>query len=204
MIRIAYSAEQQGLAEQIRDDLASGIPPAQPVLLVLVSSQSNRDPAVQAEIRQAQQKGLRIIPILAENIALPEPLDGCKALNFAAGYNRQRLWRHLSRAAMTKADVRQANRRALMAIGGMALLMFGLAIVGLMSGRIAFPVDEYNQEATFQAQWINGMIGETLAFVQPHSTRDAIHFETTLQAAPTRLLLYIRETATAMPNRQEE
>ena len=204
MIRIAYSPDQQTLAEQIRDDLTRGIRPARPVLLALVSAQSNRDPAVQAEIRQAQRKGIGVIPILAENIALPEPLAGCHALNFAAGYSRERLWRRLSQATMTSADVRQANRRALMLIGGLALLMFGLAIVSLMSGRVAFPVEEYNEEATFQAQWIHGMIGETLAFVQPRSAQDALHFEATLQAAPTRLLLYIRETATALPSMREE
>ena len=204
MIRIAYSAEQQSLAEQIRDDLTSEALPARPVLLALVSSQSNRDPAVQAEIRQARQKGIGIIPILAENVALPESLDGCQPLNFAAGYSRERLWRRLSQATMTAADVRRANRRALALIGGLALLMFGLAIVSLMSGLVAFPVDEYNEEATFQAQWIHGMIGETLVFIQPRSTQDAVHFETTLQAAPTRLFLYIRETATALPSMREE
>ena len=202
MIRITYSTAQRRLAERIRDDLANQAAP--PVLLVLVSPQSNSDPAVQAEIRRARQKRIHIIPILAEHAALPESLDGCKALNFAAGYSRERLWRRLSPAAMTSADVRQANRRALMVIGGIALLMFGLAIIGLMSGQVAFPVDEYNEEATFQAQWIHGMIGETLAFAQPRSADDAIHFEATLQAAPTRLLLYIRETATAMPSMQEE
>jgi len=204
MIRITYSAEQQGLAEQIRDDLAGAAAPAQPILLVLVSAPSNSDPTVQAEIRQAQQKGSRIIPILAENTALPELLAGYRALDFAAGYHRRRLWRSLSQAAMTKAEVRQANRRALMVIAGIALLMFGLAIVTLMSGLIAFPVDEYNHEATFQAQWIHGMIGETLEAAQPRSTQDALHFEATLAAAPTRLFLYIRATATAMPKRQEE
>lgn len=202
MIRITYSTEQRRLAEQIRDDLANKAAP--PVLLVLVSSQSNSDPAVQAEIRQARQKRIHIIPILAENAALPELLDGCKALDFAGGYSRERLWRRLSQTTVTPADVRQANRRALMVIGSIALLMFGLAIIGLMSGQVAFPVDEYNEEATFQAQWIHGMIGETLTFAQPRSTDDAIHFEATLQAAPTRLLLYIRETATAISNGQEE
>ena len=202
MIRITYSTEQRRLAEQIRDDLANKAAP--PVLLVLVSSQSNSDPAVQAEIRQARQKRIHIIPILAENAALPELLDGCKALDFAGGYSRERLWRRLSQATVTPADVRQANRRALMVIGSIALLMFGLAIFSLMRGQVAFPVDEYNEEATFQAQWIHGMIGETLTFAQPRSTDDAIHFEATLQAAPTRLLLYIRETATAISNGQEE
>lgn len=202
MIRITYSSEQQRLAERIRDDLANETAPS--VLLVLVSSQSNSDPTVQTEIKQARRKRIHIIPILTENAALPDLLDGCKPLDFAAGYSRERLWRRLSQAPMTPADVRQANRRALMMIGGIALMMFGLAIIALMSGQVAFPVAEYNEEATFQAQWIQGLIGETLTFAQPRSTDDAIHFEATLQAAPTRLLLYIRETATAISNIQEE
>ena len=204
MIRIAYSSDQQELAQRIRDDLTAESLPARPVLLALVSAQSNRDPMVQEEIQQAIKKQAFVIPVLAENVALPELLEGRSALNFVGGYHRGRLRRHLSTAMMTRSDVRQANRRALALIGGLALLMFGLAIFSLMRGLVAFPVDEYNEEATFQAQWIQGMIGETLVFVQPRSTADAIHFETTLQAAPTRLLLYIRETATALPARQGE
>lgn len=204
MIRIAYSADQQELARQIRDDLIDEAAPARPVLLALVSAQSNRDPMVQEEIRQAIKKQAFVIPILAEDVDLPDLLEGCLALNFVGGYHRRRLRRHLSTAMMTRDDVRQANRRALALIGGLALLMFGLAIFSLMRGLVAFPVDEYNEEATFQAQWIQGLIGETLVFVQPRSAADAIHFETTLQAAPTRLLLYIRETATALPARQGE
>lgn len=202
MIRITYSPEQQRLAERIRDDLTNETAP--PVLLALVSAQSNSDPTVQAEIKQARRKRIHIIPILTENAALPELLDGCRPLDFAAGYSRERLRRRLSQATMTPADVRQANRRALMMISGIALLMFGLAIIALMSGQVAFPVDEYNEEATFQAQWIQGLIVETLAAAQPRSADDAVHFEATLQAAPTRLLLYIRETATAIARAQEE
>lgn len=204
MIRIVYSSDQQELARRIRDDLTNEAAPARPVLLALVSAQSNSDPMAQEEIRQAVKKQTLIIPILAEDVALPELLEGRPSLNFVGGYHRRRLRRHLSTAMMTRDDVRQANRRALALIGGLALLMFGLAIFSLMRGLVAFPVDEYNEEATFQAQWIQGLIGETLVFVQPRSAADAVHFETTLQAAPTRLLLYIRETATALPGRQEE
>ena len=204
MIHIAYSADQQELARRIRDDLTDEAAPARPVLLALVSAQSNSDPMVQEDIRQAIKKQAFVIPVLTENVDLPDLLEGRLALNFVGGYHRRRLRRHLSPAMMTRDDVRQANRRALALIGGLALLMFGLAIFSLMRGLVAFPVDEYNEEATFQAQWIQGLIGETLVFVQPRSTADAVHFETTLQAAPTRLLLYIRETATALPARQGE
>lgn len=204
MINITYSADQSALAEQIRDDLSrANFKAAHDVLLVLVSSESNNDPSVQAEIRQAIQRQIvSIIPILAENVTLPESLDPYKPLNFSGGYKRNALITRLSQTTMTQADVKQANRKALVFIGGIAVVMFVLAIIGIMGGMVAFPVDEYNEEATYQAEWINGLIVETLEAAQPRTTQDAIEFDATLEAVPTRVYLYIRETATALPDTQ--
>lgn len=200
MIRITYAPEQKPLALQIRDDL-SGLPAlSQPLLIVLVSSQSNTDPQVQAEIKKARAERAHILPILSGKTALPPTLEGRKSLDFSSGYDRERLLQRLTQAAMRPAETRRANRRALTLIGGIALLMFGIALIAIAGGLVAFPVAEYNEEATFQAQWIGGLIGQTLEYVQPRSTEDALNFPATHQAAPTRLYLYIRETATALPN----
>ncbi len=205
MINITYSADQKTLAERIRNDLTTaGFQPEQPILLVLVSAESNNDPTVQDEIKRAVQKGVRIIPILAENVILPESLDVYKPLNFVGSYKWQSLMTRLSQTTMNSDDVKKANRMAFLVIGSIALFMFLAGIYGISSGTVAFPVDEYNEEATFQAEWVNGLIIETLEYVQPHTTQDAVNFEATLEAAPTRLYLYIRETATAMPNSQGE
>ena len=204
MIRITYSVQDQALAEQIRDDLTGAFESSPPLLIVLVSAASNQDPVVAAEITKARQSGAQLLPILTENVALPEQLAYEKALNFAGGYQLDSLLRRLSQLTMTGAQVRQANRRALLAIGAIALVMFGLAIIGMLSGLVAFPVAEYNEEATFQAQWIDGLIRETLESVQPRSTDDALNFASTLEAAPTRLYYYVRGTATALPRTQGE
>lgn len=203
MINITYSADQKTLAERIRNDITSaGFQPEKPILLVLVSAESNTDPLIQDEIKRAVQKEVNIIPILAENVTLPESLDVYKPLNFSGRYKWQSLMTRLSQTTMTSDDKKQANRRALLVIGGIAFFMFMVGVITIMNGTVAFPVDEYNEEATFQAGWINGLIVETLEAVQPHTTQDAINFDVTLDAAPTRLYLYIRETATAMPNFQ--
>ena len=200
MIRITYAPEQKPLALQIRDDL-SGLPElSQALLIVLVSSKSKADPQVQAEIEKAQGERAHILPILSENIALPASLENRVCLDFSGGYDRERLLRQLEQAAMRSPDIRRANRRALTVIGGIALLMFAIALIAIAGGFVAFPVAEYNEEATFQALWIGGLIGQTLEYVQPRSTEDALNFSATHQAAPTRLYLYIRETATALPN----
>lgn len=204
MIHITFTAEQEQLAQQIRDDLTGAFETVPSLLIVLVSAASNQDPVVAAEIARARQSGVQLLPILTENVALPEALEYEKALNFAAGYRRASLLRRLSQLTMTSGEVRQANRRALLVIGAIAVLMFGLAIIGMLSGLVAFPVAEYNEEATFQALWIDGLIRETLEYAQPRSTDDALNFAATLDAAPTRLYYYVRGTATALPRLQEE
>lgn len=205
MIRITYSEEQTALAERIRDDLALAIEASQPLLIVLVSAASRVDPVVEAELADALAAGERILPILAEGVALPPALGATSnmaALDFSRGYSRKRLLEQVARATTARAELRRANRRALAAIALLAALVFGLAIATMSSGLIAFPVAEYNEEATFQAQWIDGLIRETLEAVQPRSTEDAQNFAATHEAAPTRLFYYIRETATALA-RQE-
>ena len=198
MIRITYSVKQTTLAERMRDDLARAIPAAQPLLIVLVSTDSNADPVVQAELAAALQAGERILPILADGAPLPRALERRPALDFRRGYSRERLLAAVTTATKPRAELRRANRRALAVIGALAALMFGVAIVTMVGGIVAFPVAEYNEEATFQAQWIDGLIGETLEAVRPRTTADAQNFAATHEAAPTRLYYYIRETATAL------
>ncbi len=199
MIHITYAAEQKALAERIRDDLSGAFESPPPLLIVLVSAASNQDPVVTAEIARARRNGAQLLPILAENVALPEALAYEKPLNFSAAYQRDSLLRRLAQLTMTNKEARQANQRALLVIGAIALLMFSLAIIGMLSGLVAFPVAEYNEEATFQSLWIDGLIRETLEYAQPRSTEDALNFAATLEAAPTRLYNYARGTATALP-----
>jgi len=203
MIRITYTEEQTPLAERIRDDLAAANEAPLPLLIVLVSAASNADPVVQAELAQALAAGERILPILAEAVALPPALGDRPALDFSRGYSREGLLERVARATAPGVELRRSNRRALLVFALLAVLMFGLAIVTMVNGIVAFPVAEYNEEATFQAQWIDGLIRETLEAVQPRSTEDALNFAATHEAAPTRLFYYIRETATALAAGQE-
>ena len=204
MIHITYSLEQKALAEQIRDDLSDSNQLSRPLLIVLVSEQSKADPLVQAEIERARAEHTHILPIQTEYESLPTLLQDRRPLNFSGGYDRERLLTRLAQATMTSDDVRRANRRALTVIGSIAVLMFGLAIFAMISGWVAFPVAEYNEEATFQAQWVDGLIRQTLESVQPRTTDDALNFPATYEAAPTRLYFYIRGTATALARERED
>ena len=201
MIQITFSEDQTALAERIRDDLAGALEPGPPLRIVLVSAASTADPLVQAELASAQAAGESILPILADGTGLPPALRGQKALDFSRAYNRKRLLAQAARGKTSQSASRRANRRALAGIALLAALVFGLAIATMSSGLIAFPVAEYNEEATFQAEWIDGLIRATLEAVQPRTTEDARNFAATHEAAPTRLFYYIRETATALARR---
>lgn len=196
MIRITYARDQAPLAERIRDDLA-GVQPATPLLIALVSRQSNADRHVLDEIDMALAEGARVLPILCEKVAPPASIEDLQPLDFSAGYDRERLLQRLDLAAGRNDERRRANRRGLVIVGGIALLVFAIALITINRGLIAFPVAEYNEEATFQAQWVDGLIGETLAAIEPRTTVDALNFAATYEAAPTRLHFYIRATATA-------
>ena len=197
MIRITYAQAQAELAQAISADIAADFDPAHQILILLATRQAVSDAYVLAEIERALQRGDTIVPLLLEETPLPETLRGLRALDFTGGYNRITLLEHLAQMSRTGESIRRANRRGLFIIGGIAVLMFALAIIGIGSGLVAFPVDEYNEEATLQAQWIDGLIGATLEYVQPRSTAEAQNFAATFEAAPTRLRFYIRGTATA-------
>ncbi len=202
-IRITYALEDSQLAEQIRDDLTASFHSARPALIVLASAAALSNAQVQAEIEDARQERAPILPILLEKVDLPPTLSGLNALDFSGGYQRDRLLSRLAQMTPTRDKVRRANRRALAIIATIAVAMFALALFALASGMVGFPVAEYNEDATFQAQWVDGLIRETLEHVQPRSTADALNFPATYAAAPTRVQLYVRGTATALPSERQ-
>ncbi|MCY4245972.1 MAG: hypothetical protein OXE95_00165 [Chloroflexi bacterium] len=198
MIRITYAPADEALAHSIRADLSHRAAQTQSLLIVLASEAALAEPSVQSEIGRAQQGGALILPILTGDVELPPALTKLRPLDFRAGYKGDLLRKRVDALPAHHRAARRANRRALLIFAGLAAIMFSLAIVGMSAGLVAFPVAEYNEEATFQAQWINGLIRETLEYVQPRSTADAMNFAATYEAAPTRLHFYVRGTATAM------
>lgn len=203
MIRIAYAPADQALANSIRADLSQQATQAQALLIVLATDAALAEPSVQSEIARAQQQGTPILPIVTGAVELPPALAKLHPLDFGAGYRGDLLRKRAAELTGRRRDIRKANRRALLVFAGLAAIMFSLAIAGMSAGLVAFPVAEYNEEATFQAQWIDGLIRETLESVQPRSTADAMNFAATYEAAPTRLHFYVRGTATAMARQTE-
>ena len=200
MIRITYAPANEALAQRIRAELSHSAIAGQSLLIALASDAALQESSALAEIERAERAGIPILPIIADDVALPAGLAKLDPLDFRAGYDGEKLLSRVGRLAGHRQEIRKRNRRLGIAIALLAAVVFGWAVGGITSGTVAFPVAEYNEEATFQAEWIDGLIRETLEFVQPRSTQDAMGFAATYEAAPTRLHFYVRGTATALAN----
>jgi len=198
MIHITFAPADASLAAAIRDDLARGTPATSPLRIVLLSSQAIADPTLQAELTAAHARGERVVPLLLEELELPAPWQRSQPLDMRGGYDGRHLRAHIARFAQQERQLRRSNRRFFALFAGIATTVFLVAMVALYNGSVAFPVDEYNEEATLQAEWVEGLIGATLEAVQPRTTADAQQFAATYAVAPTRLHFYIRGTATAL------
>ena len=200
MIRITYAPADEALARRIRADLSHSAIAGQSLLIALASRAALDEASVTDEIKRAEIAGTPILPIITDEVALPAGLAKRNPLDFRAGYDGEKLLARVGQLAGNEHDIRKRNRRLAIAIALLVAAVFGWAVGGITSGAVAFPVAEYNEEATFQAEWIDGLIRETLEYIAPRSAQDAANFAATYEAAPTRLHYYARGTATALAN----
>jgi hypothetical protein len=207
MLNITYAARDQQLAQQLQTDLQQArLTLDHSYLLVLLSPAALQDDTIQQNITAALRDNVRVIPILLENVAIPSALREVPPVNFSGGYRAKTLIAYLKRAEVGAARL-ASNQRILGFIAIMVAIMFGVSIWGITSGQVAFPDEEYATEnarnnATMNAQ-IDGLVQATLEEFMPRTTADALNFDSTVQAAPTRIQEFLGGTATALPqNRQ--
>ncbi len=204
MIQITYAPSQQNLAERIQGDLTDQqLDIKRPVLIVLVSADIDENQEIHETIRNAKRNGQQILLVTTDSTPIPNSISYIKALDFSTGYDGDALRTRLAELHQDYPDKSIANRRALIValivVGG----MFVLSILAIGGGLIAFPEEEYNQEATEQALAIQNQIIGTLEYLQPRSTADAQNFPATLEAIPT-LAPFLEMTATASSGDRDE
>jgi hypothetical protein len=213
MITLAYAPGDAALGTQIRQDLqrsgqnVSEQVEKNSVLIALISPQSNADAGVQAKIIEALDKHIHIIPVQAGNAPLPKLIDNLPPLDFTDGkypidalkqtietLNAPDAPRPLTALTPSK---RKSNQRAGLVLLIPVFLMFlaGLYLVGVM--HVQYPQSEYDLQETARVQQRNTLIGPTLQVVLPRTTADALAFDTTVEALPTRLREFAAATATS-------
>ncbi|MBI5666922.1 MAG: toll/interleukin-1 receptor domain-containing protein [Chloroflexi bacterium] len=190
----------QAAGYRLSDALAAGV---DNLLLVVLSPAANTDPHVEQAIITALDNGQHIIPVLAKPAPVPKLIDHLAVLDFSTRYDADALRSYV--AALSGPDahrplkvitprVRQANRRAGLWLGALALLwlIIGLVLVGVF--RVQAPLEEFNTVDTLEAATIQAAVGRNL----PHSTQEAENFPLTIQAAPTAQRPLLIATGTAL------
>lgn len=211
MITVVNAPGDSDIAARLRQDLQAaaylpgdGLPAGADHLLVAVlSPEANADPSVGQAIITALDNGQHVIPVLAKPAPVPKLIDHLTVLDFSERYDADAL--RGCAAALTAPGagrplkvmtpkVRQANRRAGVWLGALALLwlVIGLVLVGVF--RVQAPLEEFNNVDTMEAVTIQAAVGRNL----PHSTQEAENFPLTIEAAPTAQRPLLIATGTAL------
>lgn len=203
MLNITYAVNDTDLAERMQRDLAAAdLRPEHPILIVLVSPEANADRTVIGAIQQSLSEGHLVVPVLVRQAPLPEPLQGYKALTMTGTYSASRLIQTIRRADLNPNRLRN-NRRVLLALAVVVLVIFGISLASIGSGVIAFPEEEYATENARRNQQIETLVFPTIDAFLPRSTEDALAFPATVEAANTRNAPLLILTATAQHEQRQ-
>jgi hypothetical protein len=111
------------------------------------------------------------------------------------------------KSAQRRASGGQTTRRRNTLIGTILLVLvmlsFTASVIGLATGYIGVPLDEFSTEAAIQNGMIETLIFPTLDPLMPRTTQDAENFPLTVAAANTRNAPLLMMTATALPRNQQ-
>ncbi|MCU0496171.1 MAG: hypothetical protein MUF87_02325 [Anaerolineae bacterium] len=205
MPKLTYTEAQRALGERLTADLKQrGYDATSAPLIAILPLNATAELALFDALDAHQQ----VIVIVTDDQPLPKLIDHLQPLDFRKGaYPFELLTREIDRLQAPDAPPpmvvltpkqRMANRQSAIVFVLMALVMFGVGIY-LVGGQIVqFPVDEYNLVETERVDQRNTIIAPTVEALLPRSTEQALNFESTLQAAPTRLREFARQTATAI------
>lgn len=199
MLNITYAPDDADIAERIQKDLAQANEDYDTnTLIVLVSPASVTDKSVLKAIHDARSHNHIILPVIVHRAELPESLRTLPAVTMTDGYNFNMIQSALRKAA-TGQGVRRRNLRIGWVLLVLVLLSFVISIIGLSTGYIGMPVNEFQTEAAIQESMIETLTFPTLNPLMPRTTEDALNFPRTVEAASTRNAPFLMQTATALP-----
>jgi hypothetical protein len=199
MLNITYAPDDADLAERIQKDLTTANETLDGnILIVLVSPTSVQDKSVLKAINSARSDNHIILPVMVSRTDLPDTLKQFETVDLTKGYQFSTLLAGMRRAIAGQ-DTRRKNMRIAWVLLALITLSFVASIVGLMTGMVGVPVDEFNTEAAIQESMIETLTFPTLDPLMPRTTQDAENFPMTVEAANTRNAPLLMMTATALP-----
>lgn len=214
-VTIAAPAADESLARRLSADLhAAGYTvadtvtsSANAVLILLRPAAIQNDTALNQTLMTALEAEQHVIPLTLDDAPLPRIISNLQPLDFGGEtYPLLDLTTRIDYLQSTEAPrpltvltpkTRARNRKLGLLIGIPALLLFIAGVVLVGTGLIRPPSEEYILVETQRVETRNAMINPTLDAFLPRSTADAVNFESTVQAMPTRLQPFLAATATA-------
>jgi hypothetical protein len=214
MITITYAPGDAPLAQRLIQDVRAANltlsdtvqPGKQNVLVAVLSPEAETHQKVQGDIIAALENRQHVIPVFATPVKLPRIIDNLQPFDFSHSYPIKDLIARINYLSSPDAprplttlvpSVRAANRRIGYVLLAMALLVFILALIGIGTGFVGRPDDEYDAIDTQAAATINFLVDPQLETALPRSTEAALNFESTVRALPTGVRPLAIATATA-------
>ncbi len=214
IITLSYNPRNEKLAAQIHADLeANGHTISQNIqpgglTIVILSPDAIADSHVRQTIIAALDANQHIIPVLNAPVQIPRLIENLPLLDFSTGYDSGALQARIAElttpgappplVALTPSK-QKANRQAAVFIGGAALVMFVLALLGVLSGAFVPPADEFAGVETQIFLTRNYFIDQSL----PRSTEDAQNFPATVERARETIQPFLILTATGIAGNSE-
>ncbi len=211
IVTLLNTPTDAALAGRIRSDLsAAGVQIGETVqagreavTVAVLSPKALEDSGFQQNVVKALENNQHIIPVLAAKVGLPRLLNNLQAVDFSERYDAKTLLERVNMLSAPDAPPpmailtptrRDANRRVGYLIGGIVIAFFVVGIWAVGSGTVQAPADEFASVETQIILTRNYFIDEAL----PRSTEDAVNFPATVENIPTKALMELIATATAI------
>ncbi|MDZ4769929.1 MAG: hypothetical protein SGJ24_12445 [Chloroflexota bacterium] len=199
-------------ADRLRErdiDTALGTPVKGDIVVAILSRADAR--SIPADVIAALDLGLQLIVLKTEPFDVPKLIDHVLSIDAIAPGALDRLIEQIALASTGEASLplkvltpnaRRTNRSAGIFVGGLAVMMFAVGIVGVGVFGLQRPNDEYDDIDTEVALTRDYFVGPELLYFStwlPRSTEDAANYQATLQQLPTawRPLMGLTVTAYA-------
>ncbi len=198
-ITLAHSDADAALAKRLASDLSAvRLKKDETVLVALISPASVGDADVLRQIDAAQAQHQIIVPVLAQDAALPQKIAHLRPVDFRGGaYPFESLKDRVMGLNAAAPDLKKRNQRAGLVVGLIALFIFGVGLYAVGVLGIHAPQEEFDMVETARMDQRNTLIAPTLEPLIPVGQFAISQFEITVTYVPTRLREYLVQTVTA-------
>jgi hypothetical protein len=214
MITLNHTTKDQQLADNVRATLESNNYTItnqntdQTILsIIIISEQAAKENLLVQAVRDTISRNQQILFILKEAIQLPRHIEHLPVLDFSYQFNNKALLDQVNTLTapdapkpdyLASVNLIQSNTKLGIGVALIVLLMFGLAILGVLTGALVPEPDEFAGPETQVYLTRNYFIDEAIALDDPD-----LSFDQKIQQARPTIQPYLILTATGIASFSE-